>query len=444
MGTSTGTSPLAAIAAHAPRALAGAGRPVRTMVALEQAHLDRRADPRLFVRDTTTLDLAYRPEGRKVFALEAYRLDATVCERWRSSGPGRALPPALARLSRDEDAALLLVHPQSRDHYAALLRRDGVRRIECGTWLATPLSSARSLLVWERDAPQRPFIVKLSLDAIIGTVPRTIRATRVAKCVGLTALLDGADDLPDDFGFLGEHYGVAPRRMPRGGMLLRAIPPQVLSGERLLIPAYALSATPADGTPPLLRMLAERHRMRLGEFVYHAIVVPFARQWTALAIDAGIVFEAHGQNLLLELDASLTPTGRLVHRDLEDLSVDLEHRRRHGLYVPDDLPLTAGHDAARIYQQRRHRWWLRHSLAVFFEGGVLQPIERAIAGWLRSGAIDRAQAGPYRLRQMFRRELGEALAARIADTGVARTVEIHYDRIDRFVLSTRAARGSSA
>lgn len=438
------TSPLSAveaIAANAPSELAGAGRSVRAMVALEQAYLHRQVDPRLFVRDTTTLDLAYQPEGRAVFALDAYMLGGSLCERWQSRGSGRALPPELSRVCRGGDAALLLVHPRSRNHYAELLRRDGVRPIERGTYLATPLSSSRSLLAWERAAPHAPFIVKLSLDATIATVPRTIRGTRVAKCVGLTALLDGARDLPPNFSFLGEHYGISPHRMPRGGMLLRAIPQQLLSGERILIPAYALTATPDDGAPPLLCLLAERHRMRLGEFVQHAIVEPFAYQWTMLAIDSGIVFEAHGQNLMLELDASLTPTGRLVHRDLEDVSVDLEHRRARGLYVPKPLPVTAGHSEARIYQLRRHRWWLRHSLQVFFEGGVLQPIERAIAGWLRSGTIDRAQAGPVQLRRMFRRSLGEALAARIVDTGVARTVQVYYHRLDRFVLSMRAARG---
>lgn len=440
-----GAALFADIAAMTPRSLAGVSCPVRAMVALEQTYLDRRSDPRLFVHDTTTLDLAYRPEGCAVFALDAYRLSPSLCNRWSSRTPGRTLPPALAHVCRSDDA-LLLVHPQSRTHYAALLGRDGVRRIERGAYLATPLSSSRSLLVWERDVPQTPFIAKVSLDAVIGTVSRTIRDARVAKCVGLTALLDGARDLPADFGFLGEYYGVSPHRMPRGGMLLRTIPAPVMAGERILLPVYALIAEPQSDGPSLLRVLAEHHRMSLGEFVYHAIIAPFARQWATLAIDAGIVFEAHGQNLLLELNANLTPTGRLVHRDLEDLSVDLDYRRLCGLFVPENLPALAGHSLARIYQQRRHRWWLRHSLPVFFEGGVLQPIERTIAGWLRSGAIDSVQAGPHRLRRMFRKDLGEALAAYVEGTarGADRTLEIHYDRIDRFVLSIRAARRAAA
>jgi IucA / IucC family len=434
-----GISQLAAIAAKTHPALAGAGRPVRAMVALEQAYISRRTDRRMFVRDDTSLDVAYRPESRPVFEIDAYSMGADLCRHWQSCPPADSLPPALARVCRPAGSALLLVHPRSREHYAALLREPSVRRIERGTYLATPLSSSRSLLVWEQASPEAPFIAKLSLRATIGTVDRTIRATRVAKCVGLTALLDGARDLPGDFAFQGEYYGVSPNSMPRGGMLLRSIPAGVTRGERTLLPAYALIATPDGGAPPLLATLAERHGMSLGEFAFYALLAPFARQWAALAIDAGIVFESHGQNLMLELDARLTPTGRLVHRDLEDLSVDLRHRRERGLYVPEALPALDGHSVDRIYQQRRHRWWLRHSLPVFFEGGVLQPMERAIAGWVRNGTIDRAKAGPRRLRQMFRREIGAALG-RYVD----RPAEIHYDLIDRFVLSARAARGGTA
>jgi IucA / IucC family len=432
-------SPLAGIAAKVHPALVGAGSPVCTMVALEQACIPPSSDRRMFVGDHTSLAVEYRPESRPVFAIEAYAVGADDCRQWQSRAPERTLPPALAHVCRAGGDALLLVHPRSRDHYAALLRKPSVRRIESGTFMATPLSSSRSLLVWEEGLRENPFIAKLSLCATIGTVDRTIRATRVAKCVGLTALLDGARDLPGDFAFLDEYYGVSPHRMQRGGMLLRSIPAAVMSGERTLLPAYALIATPDDGTPPLLVTLADLHGMKLGEFAFYALLAPFANQWAALAIDAGIVFESHGQNLMLELDAGLTPTGRLVHRDLEDLSVDLRYRRERGLYVPEALPTLDGHSVDRIYQQRRHRWWLKHSLPVFFEGGVLQPMEIAIARWVRTGLVDSAKVGPRRLRQLFRREIGAALG-RYVD----RPREIRYDLIDQFVLSARAARGGTA
>ena len=109
-------------------------------------------------------------------------------------------------------------------------------------------------------------------------------------------------------------------------MLLRDLPSD--SDGRFAVPLFSLFARHVRRS--LLMILADLNRTPPFDFIHQHLIRPFARHWVALAVRSGIVTEPHAQNLHLEVDLNAVPTGRFVHRDLEDLSVDFAFRRSVG------------------------------------------------------------------------------------------------------------------
>ncbi|MFJ6578007.1 IucA/IucC family protein [Streptomyces sp. NPDC091368] len=306
-------------APHArPRAHAAPGDP---LASAEQGIVDGhpyhpccRSRPGLSVAE----QLAYAPEHRPVVRLDLVAVPADRC-RVAGEWPARL---------RDGDRLLLPVHPWQSAHVLPDL---GHRPYVTGAIPALPLMSVRTLAPLD-GGPH----LKTALTTRMTSAVRDISPGGVENSAPLSALLGQAvADLADTFRITRNLAGAS--ALVRGGpsadlaVLLRESPAAAAGlreGETIL-PVAALAARPADDGPPLIRAL-----------LAHAGAPDAGPHWLAAFADLavppllrllgrGVAPAAHGQNLLVVLDAHARPR-RLVYRDLADVRLSPDRLARHG------------------------------------------------------------------------------------------------------------------
>ncbi|MFF3758083.1 IucA/IucC family protein [Streptomyces sp. NPDC002185] len=310
-------------APHAPLARPRAhAAPDDPLASVEQGIVDGhpyhpccRSRPGLSVAE----QLAYAPEHRPVVRLDLVAVPADRC-RVAGEWPARL---------RDGDRLLLPVHPWQSEHVLPDL---GHRPYATGAIPALPLMSVRTLAPLD-GGPH----LKTALTTRMTSAVRDISPSGVENSAPLSALLgQAAADLADTFRITRNLAGAS--ALVRGGpsadlaVLLRESPAAAAGlreGETIL-PVAGLAARPADDGPSLIRaLLANAGAPDAGPHWLAAFadlaVPPLLR-----LLGRGVAPAAHGQNLLVVLDAHARPR-RLVYRDLADVRLSPDRLARHGL-----------------------------------------------------------------------------------------------------------------
>ncbi|MFF5763344.1 IucA/IucC family protein [Streptomyces tanashiensis] len=310
----------AARAASAPGAGSRSGG-VDPLAHIEQSVVDGhpyhpccRSRPGLAVAE----QLAYAPEHRPVVGLDLVAVPADRC-RVAGEWPDRL---------RDGDRLLLPVHPWQSAH---VLPELGHRPYVTGAIPARPLMSVRTLAPLA-GGPH----LKTALTTRMTSAIRDISASGVENSAPLSALLghvvaDLADTLRITRNLAGASALVRGEPSADLAVLLRESPAaaaRLRPGETIL-PVAALAARPAGDGPPLIRtLLAAAGAPDAGADWLAAFadlaVPPFLR-----LLSRGVAPAAHGQNLLVVLDAHARPR-RLVYRDLADVRLSPSRLARHG------------------------------------------------------------------------------------------------------------------
>ncbi|MEQ1949265.1 MAG: hypothetical protein ABL995_18880 [Bryobacteraceae bacterium] len=382
---------------------------LRRWISYERELLDRGRDWSRCNPDYTNLPEKFTAEGSGIFRIPAFWLPEKHVQVFNELEAPELLEPQYIRVRNGQREVLYLLHPALRDDFSRLAGSMGCldRSLQL---LGITTASERTLLVWSNSGKCDPFFAKLSLPFQIGGVDRTISPTIASRSVGTSSILRLSEPLmPATFGFLPEVLAVSPRDKRLGSLIVRPVPASILSGERCLVPMFALYAK-RTGRAPLLRRVARKCGLTDRECVQIHILRAFAQQWLDLVLDGGFIPEAHAQNLLLETDNSLAPTGRLIHRDLEGFYVDLDFRAKAGLPVPKWLPKARG--LLENYNQKPHRWSsrLQRSLYNYFQGGLLFNFENV---------LPRGRPSP---QESFEVEFQEELCKQLH-----KRVEVHID-----------------
>ncbi|MEF9885787.1 IucA/IucC family siderophore biosynthesis protein [Streptomyces sp. P9-A4] len=247
--------------------------------------------------------LAYAPEHRPVVPL------------WLAPVEGAAVSGAWPAELRDGARVLIPVHPWQAAHILHGRARGSGRALRPGPD-AHPLLSLRTLDLGGGTH------VKTALSTRLTSTVRDISAYTVAHAV---ATSEFAERLAGRFeGRL--HIARTPAAAGAGTADLAALlreSPQVYAdtaaGERVL---------PVAALPELLASHTPDERLRR--------VVGFARLALGVCLellDLGVALEAHGQNLLVVVDAGCRPR-RLVYRDLADIRISPARLARHGIAAP--------------------------------------------------------------------------------------------------------------
>ncbi|MEV1167246.1 IucA/IucC family protein [Nonomuraea sp. NPDC049784] len=240
--------------------------------------------------------LAYMPEHRPVVHLDLLAVPAADC---LISGPW---PDSLM----DGDRLLLPVHPWQSAH---VLHRLGLRPHVTGAVPARPLMSVRTLAPLD-GGPH----IKTAFSTRMTSGVRDISPGSVRDCVNLSHLLTT----------LSARQGGRPR-------IARYL-------------AGAAAKVKGRHSPDLAAMLREPTGAAIPVAAVTPAMVRDPVAWlTAFArlalrdalglLALGVALEAHGQNLLVELDRDGMPY-RLVYRDLADVRISPARLARNGIELP--------------------------------------------------------------------------------------------------------------
>jgi hypothetical protein len=267
-----------------------------------------------------------------------------------------------------------LVHPLSVQYF---LNRDmkGVRW-RSPRFLATPMASHRTLMVWNPQSNVQPFSVKTSVNVWIGGLNRNVRLQEIRLSVGMSSLLAGipkGDLERQGILLLDDPVGLV-HKQTNAGLLARDIPSKLNPGEEI-VPLFSLCASPHSGRPRIVDLITSS-RLDPTAWVEKFIFTPLIYQAYFLGMTEGLVGEMHEQNILMELRNG-KPTKRFWHRDLggflleralrllagkgfEGLAAGL-HQRHLG------RDYAAFHKVLRMYLQESIGHAVAHALRNHFE-----------------------------------------------------------------------------
>lgn len=201
----------------------------------ETDYLSRDVDPlKIASPKENTQDPQYLPENKRVFDVLAVWMPESDLKVFSSSADNFSKDFVRTRNGKKE--ILFLIHPESMDLYQKWIDAG----YEKTYFKAAATSSSRSVLMWQAGKEHMPFVAKLSLNKTIAKADRRVKGAEVAKSVGTSETLEGAKDLPSSMLVMRETFGAIPLGMERGGMILRELPKEMLSGESHFIPLFAL------------------------------------------------------------------------------------------------------------------------------------------------------------------------------------------------------------
>ncbi len=292
--------------------------------------------------DVSAVTPYYLPESAHYFPLRSIWVPASVANSYHVPHPPQGASTSthyravMTRRHAGRDYVRFLVHPQSEQLYHDLLAAQTPTSRQLGLFdgdplEGTPTSSIRTLLVRRPSQPDQPlFFVKLSLDATISGLNRTITGNEVVSSIGQYAYWQALEPLlKSPLMAIPEVLSFIPAQSDQGGQIIRLIPPDVQAGRTTLIPLFSLHHRENAHGEMLVQQLARAHSIRPEQFVVRYIIKPFIQAWTRWVLLANLTFEGHAQNLLLEAQPNLSDfggalraTGRLFIRDLDSLSIN--------------------------------------------------------------------------------------------------------------------------
>ena len=269
----------------------------------------------------TSVPPEFWPERQPVFWLPEFEAPRSQFRLFRT--PMRPLPWYFSGSTSDFYSHL--VHPLSLPYF---LTRDLKRaRWRNPRFLATPMASHRTLLVWNPRSPQiPPFVVKASLDRWVGGLDRKVKLYELKRSVGISSLIAGtprAELERQGILLLDDPIGLL-HKQTNAGILARDAPWKLGAREEIL-PVFSLCASQHVRRPRIVD-LVESSGLEPTAWVDTFILRPLIYQAFFLGMTEGVVGEMHEQNILMELRNGI-PTKRFWHRDLGGFRADNALRR---------------------------------------------------------------------------------------------------------------------
>jgi hypothetical protein len=263
------------------------------------------------------------PERQPVFWLPEFEAPRDQFRLFQN--PSRPLPWYLSGSSSEFYSHL--VHPLTVQYF--LSRKMNGARWRSSRFLATPMASHRTLLVWNPQFSTPPFALKTSLNVWVGGLNRNVRLKEIRRSVGISSLLAGisrADLEQQGILLLDDATGLV-HKQTNAGLLSRDTPSKLGAGEEI-VPIFSLAASVPNGRPRIVDLI-KSSRLGPTAWVDEFILRPLIYQAYFLGMTEGLVGEMHEQNILMELRDG-KPTKRFWHRDLGGFLLDRNLRRLAG------------------------------------------------------------------------------------------------------------------
>lgn len=337
---------------------------------LEQTLNDRTIRKGDYPIHPTSVPPEFWPEEQPVFWLPEFEAPQDQFRLFRN--PTRPLPWYFSGSTSGSYSHV--VHPLTVQYF---LKRD-LKKV---TWrnprfLATPMASHRTLLVWRPRSNRPPFAAKTSVNVWIGGLNRNVRLKEIRRSVGISSLFAGipkADLVRHGILLLDDYVGLL-HKQTNAGLLARDAPWKLGAGEEI-VPVFSLLASSHGERPRIVDLIASS-RLKPMVWVDRFIVTPLVNQAYFLGMTEGLVGEMHEQNILMELRKGV-PTKRFWYRDMGGFGVDRDLRRLagkgferlpagvHERHLGPNIPTL--HRSLRMYLQESTGYAVDQALRKYFE-----------------------------------------------------------------------------
>lgn len=284
---------------------------------------------------------AYGPERRGTFPIKGIWIPEGSCTPLATMRTD--IPAAFKKQTEEGTSFLFLIHPESENLFQPLLRRFHHTLHE---FQAISLSSVRTVLI---DIPDHagkstPYFVKLSLNLHMNGVVRTVSEKECVSSIGNATTLrnlqcDGITFLNDLCALVLTPDGIEPSAvLPESkaiedgcGMIVREVPPFLLGSESSfdLIPFFSLFHD--NG---LLEDMVARSGLNVTAFLDQYLLRPYAKIFVELLFHRHISIEAHGQNLLWQIDNRTGLPCQFMYRDMGGVNMLLTPENKQYLLEP--------------------------------------------------------------------------------------------------------------
>ncbi len=232
------------------------------------------------------------------------------------------------------------IHPQVLEehqcpHVDELVSRSlGFNKIE-----AEPTASMRTVFIENNG---NSYFIKLHFPKRISSLFRCIMEEDVERGRWMSNELKRLCDkkiMPKEIGFYPEILGLLYKNKGSVGAILRdfdVYPKR--EKDKVSIPLCSLYSKDikCGADRPLIFQLAEIKNKRADDYFIEEIVDPHLRQWVWLAFEAGILFNSHGQNVVLQFDKDWNIV-RMDYRDFQGRLILPKVRERRGHPLPENL-----------------------------------------------------------------------------------------------------------
>ncbi len=273
--------------------------------------------------NTGTLPAAYEPKSGRTFALRTLLIPIEDLSLTAESG---ALPPDAADQLFVERAGerfvRFFIHPDSASSYQHLAERYEEDPV---CWVATPTSSARSLLVTDAAGVAEPFIIKTSLFRRMRGFSRSIDRERVVRSVAMSQVLSGINTdtggkIPGTnmtWALMPEYFAALPPGAIDGAGFIYRDAAELMNDTEVILPWLALIARRKDGPRWIDALFEHSDRDSMATFLWEDLLKPATELQALLTFCNGITPELHQQNLMIRVDRETRRVRGLVLRDMD-------------------------------------------------------------------------------------------------------------------------------
>lgn len=305
----------------------------------------------------------FRPSAPvRSFELPLFRVEATEC-----IGVGVA-PTEGFRFDPSPEYRVVPVHPDIDRH--TVISAGGVPH---GFLEVAATSSSRTVAVIGADHH-----LKLHYPGLVGRAPRELPLRRVSRSVAVSSALDEAIASPAaraGVDFLREPVGQVwtSGEVEIGAILRETGPLRPRSAGGIVLPWFAMASVdrlaPTDA-PLLVQLVQSSDSMPT---TVEKVIEPVLNAFLWLALAQGLIPEAHGQNLLVEV-SNEGRVVRVIFRDLLDFVVDDTIRESMGRsFVEGARTFSDPHDLLGRWRS----WAFDFKLSEYALLPVMQCIARA-------------------------------------------------------------------
>ena len=306
----------------------------------------------------------YRPESQKWFRLPYFLVPFSSKDKLFRNNESDFMYENLVIDESGEKFYPFFMHPVTENAYRSWIG-DKYKFVEQkdSSFSCTPTSSVRTLLV-KNEKNEKLFFIKLTLlDNIGGVFRKTDWESACNQFQANEIVHNVLKDEPEveffediaalgirnDVGFrVSNKYATdfGDRAFYVFGNVIRKVPESLLCNDGKIVCSFSSFTSLLRENESYLSESLKNSKLNFDEYFCKYIFNPLKNYLLRQLLNHGVIFEPHCQNVLIELNENLIPTGKFLYRDFDSVSFDrlifsIKHKNLMINYLQDALARTS-------------------------------------------------------------------------------------------------------